>query len=107
MPIKYVYVSGPLSSSGYFIDNIRTALQAADRLLERGYAPYVPHLNCLWEVMTPYTYETWLQLDLDWILRCDALIRLPGHSPGGDREVVHALAHGIPVYFGLGVFLGH
>lgn len=102
-----MYISGPLTGSGYFIDNIRHAVEVGARLLDEGYAPYIPHLNCFWEVAHPRPYETWMQLDLEWIKRCNALIRLPGVSPGGDREVACALTHGIPVFFGVESFLGY
>ena len=29
--------------------------------------------------------------DFDVLARCDALLRMPGESPGADREVAHAL----------------
>lgn len=33
--------------------------------------------------------------------RCDAVLRLPGESPGADREVHYAISLGKPVYYGL------
>ena len=36
-------------------------------------------------------YETWMEYDLAWLGACEALLRLPGHSPGADREVRYAL----------------
>ena len=44
-------------------------------------------------------YEQWMKLDLAWLDKCDALLRLPGESPGSDREVDAAKERGIPVYY--------
>jgi hypothetical protein len=36
---------------------------------------------------------------LPWVSVADAVLRLPGTSPGADREVALALSLGIPVYY--------
>jgi hypothetical protein len=98
-----VYVAGPITSSGNLLHNVRNALNAGTALLQRGYAPYVPHLTCYWEIFAQenFTYEDWIQLDLAYLQTCDALVRLPGVSSGADREVEVATARRIPVYFSL------
>ena len=45
----------------------------------------------------PMDYETILKQDLAWVKKCDALLRLPGDSPGADREVQYALSQGLLV----------
>ena len=35
---------------------------------------------------------------LRWVAVCDALVRIPGYSPGSDEEAGHATRLGIPVY---------
>jgi hypothetical protein len=47
-----VYVAGPITSSGNLLDNVHKAVMAGDELLHQGFAPYVPHLNCLWEMIS-------------------------------------------------------
>ena len=49
----------------------------------------------------PEDYETWMKLDFIWVESCDALLRLPGESPGADREVKHAITLGIPVFYSM------
>jgi hypothetical protein len=93
-----VYVSGPLNGSGEREANVVRALRAADALVRMGFAPYVPHLCAYWDRVTPREEAEWLNLDLCWVEACHALLRLPGHSPGADREVGHALMLGIPVF---------
>lgn len=96
--IKRVYVCGPLTQGNMPV-NVHLAVMAADRLLKAGFAPYCPHLNVEWEKIAPgATYEEWLALDFVWLEVCDALLRLPGDSPGADREVAYARKLGIPVF---------
>jgi len=38
------------------------------------------------------------QWDFAWLRRCDAILRLPGHSPGADREMAAAAEQGIPAF---------
>lgn len=97
-----VYVCGPLTTGNTLI-NVRNAIHTATLLLKRGYAPYLPHLTALWEIASPeeFTYEDWMSLDCEWLGACDVLLRLPGDSPGSDREVTLAMKMGISVFLSL------
>lgn len=101
---KRVYIAGPYTR-GDTAENVRKAVETAHYLLSLGHFPYVPHLTHFWHLLFPRPYEDWMRLDLGWLDTCDALIRLPGDSPGADREVAHAETKGIPVYYGLSEFL--
>jgi hypothetical protein len=93
-----VYLSGAYSSDpmGNTIDAIRTA----DRLIDHGFAPFVPHsMYHWWNDMAPRGYDDWLAQCLVWVPRCDCLLRMPSVSPGGDREVMKAKTTGIPVFY--------
>lgn len=108
-PIKpnrllYVYIAGPYSLPDPSA-NVGKAIDVADTLLSLGFAPYVPHLSHHWNERRPRRYEDWIALDLLWLDRCDAVYRLPGNSPGADKEVEYALANGIPVYHDLRTLL--
>jgi len=98
-----VYVAGPYTSEPG--SNVHTAIKAAQRLVEAGHVPFVPHLYHLWHLIIPGSYEQWIMLDLEWLRSCNALIRLPGKSSGADKEVAFAMELGIKVYFGIDVFL--
>jgi hypothetical protein len=93
----YCYVAGPLTAGDPAL-NIRETCRIADILQNNGIVPFVPHLYFLWHLTAPADYEKWMRLCLAWVERCDALLRLPGESPGADREVAHAEKHGIKVY---------
>ena len=91
-----VFVSSPYTLPDP-VENTRRAIAAGNSLMYAGYAPYVPHLNLLWHFHSPKSYEQWLTLDREWLTVCDAVFRLPGESPGADREVALAKELGIPV----------
>ena len=91
-----VYVSGPYSK--HMVDGTRNAIFAAEELRKAGYLPFVPHLSLLWDLILPSPYEEWMKYDMDWVRECDCLLRLPGESPGADREVILAHKIGIPVF---------
>lgn len=92
-----VYVSGPYSADPETCT--ATAIAVGNELLDAGYAPFVPHLSHYWHVHhTPRPYSDWLRIDLAWVETADALIRIPGHSPGADQETALATRLGIPIY---------
>lgn len=93
---KHIYVSGPISSDpeGHAL----TAMREASRLMDAGLHPFVPHLSVWWERHHPRPYESWMAWDFAWLSRCDAILRLPGHSPGADREMAAAAKAGIPSF---------
>lgn len=98
-----VYVAGPYTSEPG--SNVHKAIKTAQRLVENGHTPFVPHLFHLWHMIVPGSYEQWIALDLEWLRTCKALVRLPGESSGADREVAEALRLGITVYFSIDDFL--
>lgn len=86
---KTVYISGPVTSSGWVIHHLRKAIDTANKLAEEGFIPYIPHTTVLWDLIYPeHDYNFWLYtVTLPWVARCDFLLRLPGESFGADREV--------------------
>ena len=95
--MKYVYVAGPYTN-GDVAANVALAMELADDLLDRGHAPYVPHLSHYLHLYQLRPYEDWMDLDFAWLAKCDCLLRIPGESPGADREVEFAKDHDIPVF---------
>lgn len=103
-----VYVSGPYST-GNWGANVRDAVDAAEYIVQttENVYPFVPHtMSALWSLVYPgHDHEDWMELDLAFVERCDALLRLPGESAGGDEEVAFARELDIPVYFGVETFI--
>lgn len=95
--MKTVYVSGPYTKGDVCV-NVRDAVLAGDRILKAGFFPYVPHLTHFWHYLTPRPWQDWMALDLVWLAKCDAMLRLPGESKGADIEEAKALELGIPVF---------
>lgn len=85
----YVYLAGPINSSGVQNRNVRRACEVAEEIRRAGLVPFVPHLNVLWDTIVPTVSEDeWLEWDFAWLAKCDALYRLKGYSRGSDREVL-------------------
>lgn len=96
MTRKLLYVAGPYSNDPVLCT--RVALITATAIYERTeFVPFVPHLSHLWHLVTPLPYEAWLAMDLAILERCHAITRLPGDSPGADREVSRALQLELPM----------
>lgn len=94
---RLVYLAGPISSGP--MRETHRACVVADRLIDAGLTPFVPHLTVFWEmVVGERDYERWLAYDFAVIERCDALVRMRGHSPGADREWAYAESLGIPCF---------
>lgn len=97
LPHVSVYVSGPLTQGDPWA-NTNAAIVASTKLRDAGMVPFCPHLSTLWATVTPRPYEWWMALDLEWVARCDCLLRLPGESKGADREMALARSLGKGVW---------
>jgi hypothetical protein len=111
--MKCIAIIGPISH-GDLLGNIRQADAAFLELAQAGLNPFNPVLSvyaggsavehgdvlALANTLSslPIPYPDWLRISLAWVLRSDAVLRLPGHSPGADAEEAAALARGIPVF---------
>jgi hypothetical protein len=98
-----VYIAGPLThgdpteNAGKAFVTAGWLMKEADRIgLPMG--TFIPHAYLACEAVFPRPYEAWMA-SCDIVLqRCDALFRLPGFSPGSDREEAKARELGIPVF---------
>lgn len=96
-----IYIASPYTK-GDVAQNVKRAIDVADKLLEMGHIPYVPHLTHFWHIISPKPWKTWIQIDNTFLACCDALLRLDGDSKGSDMEVHLAMELKIPVYYKLG-----
>lgn len=99
MESKVVYIAGPITGGklGHIqVQPVVEAIQLYYSLIEGGFVPICPQLSVLADFTDPgrLTYEQWLELDFRYIDLCDAVIRVPGESPGADREVEYARSKG-------------
>lgn len=103
---SHIYVAGPIGADPFKMRvNAETAIRHANNLRDLGFHPFVPHLCVYWHEITPRELESWMEFDFAWIVKCDAVFRITGHSPGSDREVEFARTKGIPVFFNIGDLL--
>jgi len=104
----YIYIAGPYSN-GDVARNVRRAIYNANLLRQLPnpddnfvLVPYIPHLSHFWHLLHPQEYNFWMDLGMDWLERCDCVLRLQGDSPGADKEVGLAKARMIPVFYEIG-----
>jgi len=88
----WVYIAGPYSQ-GDPVQNTRRAIEVADRIVEYGVVPIVPHVSLLWDLTKPRPPEFWYEYTMQLLARCDAIYRIPGDSWGADREMEYAGAN--------------
>lgn len=96
MRIK-VYIAGPYTKGDPCV-NTNIAVKVGQALWDSGFCPFVPHLTHFWHTMIPNSYEMWMDYDMEWMRKCDAVLRLPGVSSGADKEIAEAIELGIPVF---------
>lgn len=104
--MKRIYIAGPYTN-GDVANNVYNAISAADELLGLGFAPYVPHLTHFWHIMFSHKYDKWLELDNQYLVLCDGVLRLPGNSSGADSEVLLATEKNIPVFYDIDSLVNH
>ncbi len=95
-----VYIAGPLTRGDQGA-NAHRAMEVWDLLWRMGFAPYCPHWSLLQNLLAPRPYAEWMEHCLVWVGHCQALLRLPGESPGADDEVSEAERLNIPVFYEL------
>jgi len=93
-----VFISSPYTL-GDKLENVENSLKVADELMDKGITPFAPLLNHYQDLILPRPEKDWMDWDIEWMLTCDAVLRLPGESKGADNEVRIAKAHKIPIFY--------
>lgn len=103
--MKKIYIAGAISSDKLEkgISNLRKGIVAGAEFLKLGYAPFVPHLDFLYNLVQDdnFPVETYYKYDLEWLSVCDAVFVLPNSekSKGVQAEIKFAKEKGIPIYY--------
>lgn len=94
-----IYIAGPYTKGDVAV-NVNKAIQAADKLIDKGHLPYVPHILHLWHLMSPKPYDFWMFHDVSIVRHwAEAILRLEGVSPGADNEMDIAKSIGLTRYY--------
>ncbi len=100
-----IYIASPYTL-GSQAQNVRRQIDAANILMDFGYAPYTPLLFHFQELVHPRPEHEMLSLELEYLKICDALFRIIPRdennnviiSKGADIEEQIANNNLIPVY---------
>jgi hypothetical protein len=96
--MKKVYIASPYTKGDVAL-NVKRQMDVASRLMDLGFAPFWPLHSHFLHMAHPREWDQWINIDLQWILSCDALLRLDGESRGADIEAQFAKQNRIPVYY--------
>jgi hypothetical protein len=96
----FIFISGPYAGKN-IVENVREALFRGDKVAKLGHYPFIPQLRYFWEFLVPHAKEFWASQNIAWILKCDAVLRIPGESEVADNEVNFAIENGKKVYYSL------
>lgn len=100
---KFVYIACPYTKGDVAL-NVCTAMDFFDYLADLDVIPFNPLLYHFQHMHTQRDYDFWMEIDLAWIDKCDAVFRVLGESKGADRECEYARKKGIPIFTDLNSF---
>lgn len=95
-----VYIAGPVGERDEGREaRVAAGVETAARVLLAGFSVISPHLFCRIPGDELFDWDGWMKVCLALVERCDAVVRIPGESPGADKEVALARELAIPVFF--------
>ena len=95
-----VYIASPYTLGDVAV-NVKRQIDAADELMNLGFAPLAPLYSHFQHIVHPRPYQDWINVGLEWVTVCDCVLRLDGESSGADIEVILAEANNIPVFYSM------
>jgi len=104
--MKIIYVAGKYTAKtrNDIAENIKKAEDASVSLLKQGWGVFTPHKNTSHYEQyedEDLTYETWIELGLEMLSRCDAIFMLRNwkDSKGACRERELAASLEMPIFY--------
>ena len=112
LPIRRVYIAGPLTPHGIndpnpvidYMINARNMIRLGFHVMEAGFTPFCAALDFLYFLLLRedevISEEVIKAISLNWLEVCDAVLLVPNWelSSGAKEEVSHASRRGIPVF---------
>ena len=88
-----VYLAGPYTQGDVAI-NVHGHAMLFHRLMDEGVVwPFMPVTSHMLHLIVPRAYEDWIALDMAYLQRCDALLRidvlLPVHARERDHRIIY------------------
>jgi hypothetical protein len=93
-----VFISSPYTLGDVAV-NVRRQIDIKAELEQAGFLVFAPLMSHFEHLIHPREYNKWLDIDFQWILRSDCILRLDGVSAGSDLECKFALDNGIMVFY--------
>lgn len=87
---KLIYLSGPITGGGEFLNNIETAIRYGIEIIKSGNYVYIPHLDFFLYLKDKSVKELLFYNSWEIMKRCDELYVLPtfdGKSEGTMKEI--------------------
>lgn len=84
-----VYIACPYTIGDQAL-NVKDSMHCFNELVNNGFVPFNPLLFHFQQFAYPRTWESWMEIDLSWLEKCDCILRLPGKSRGADKEIKYA-----------------
>lgn len=111
--MKKVYVAGAMSADNILdmLNNISKGIKLGSQLLEKGYAPFVPHFDIFFKIQNGVDYnvpmEFYYNYTMEWLKASDCVVVCDGweNSKGTKAEIEMATKLNIPVYFSINELL--
>ena len=108
---KLIYIAGALRADvPQYIMNVHNMIQWGEKIRRLGFYVYLPCLDLMQGlVMGDMYFQDYFDNSFGMIERCDAMFVVPGYgkSKGTKKEMLHAKALRIPIFFELGHLLTH
>jgi len=105
MTRKRVYVAGAYSADNVIdvLGNMRRGMQLSLKVLQAGYAPFVPWFDYHFSLLGEVTLQDYYDYSMAWLEVSDAVLVTPGweESNGTKTEIERAEELGLPVYFSM------
>jgi hypothetical protein len=95
-----VYIASPYTKGDCAL-NVKAQIDAADQLMSVGFVPFAPLFSHFQHMIHPRPYSDWIELDMQWLKKCDCVLRLAGESSGADKEVDWAMNNNLPVFYSM------
>jgi hypothetical protein len=107
-----IFLSCPISNGDMATDteiekNVAVAIAYETVLRDLEFAVVNPALSWFSHKFRPWSHDRWMEQAIDTMLRCDAVLRVPGDSVGADREQAFAETHDLPYFESVACLLEH